>query len=229
MMDPEIDRARACVLAQRGEYSLAVEMLRRAARFAADCGSRALEATALHDIVRLGEDEASLARLRELATVLDGAFMPARLTHAEALSGHDAEQFERAAEAFEDIGAHLDAAEAAAGAARAFTRDGLARRAAEATQRAARLAAGCEGARTPALRVGIETTPLTRREREVAELAARGMASKEIAEKLFVSARTVENHLQRAYEKLGVRGRPELAEMLGVPMPDDPQRPSDIR
>ncbi len=229
MMDPEIDRARAAVLAQRGEYSLAVETLRRAAQFAADCGSRALEATALHDIVRLGEDEASLARLRELSKVLDGAFMPARLAHAEALSSHDAEQFDRAADAFEAMGAKLYAAEAAAGAARAFSREGLTRRAAEGTQRAARLAAECEGARTPALQVGIETTPLTRREREVAELAARGTASKEIAEKLFVSSRTVENHLQRAYEKLGVRGRPELAEVLGVPAPDDPQRPSDLR
>ncbi|MCJ7439511.1 MAG: helix-turn-helix transcriptional regulator [Acidimicrobiia bacterium] len=70
------------------------------------------------------------------------------------------------------------------------------------------------------MQVGIETTPLTRREREVAELAARGATSKEIAEKLFVSARTVENHLQRAYEKLGVRGRPELAEVLGVAADD---------
>jgi DNA-binding CsgD family transcriptional regulator len=222
MMDSEIERGRAWVLAQRGEYSLAVETLRRAARFAAECGSRVLEASALHDIVRLGEDELSLSRLRELAGEVDGAFMPARLAHAEALANHDAERFEVAAEAFEAMGAMLYAAEAAAGAARAFTRDGLARRASEASQRTMRLADACEGARTPALLVGFETTPLTRREREVAELAARGLASKEIAEKLFVSTRTVENHLQRAYEKLGVRGRPELAAVLGIAA-DDPQ------
>jgi DNA-binding CsgD family transcriptional regulator len=35
-----------------------------------------------------------------------------------------------------------------------------------------------------------------------------------------VSARTVENHLQRAYEKLGVRSRPELVEILGVATDD---------
>ena len=57
---------------------------------------------------------------------------------------------------------------------------------------------------------------MTRREREVAELAARGATSRDIAEKLFVSSRTVENHLQRAYEKLGVRGRAELGEALGI-------------
>lgn len=220
MMDSELERARACVLAQRGDFTLAVDTLQRAAQFARQCGSSALEASALHDVVRLGEDEAALARLRELSADVDGAFMPARLAHAEALATHDPQRFEEAADAFEAIGAMLYAAEAAAGAARAFTRMGLARRAAEATQRAARLADACEGARTPALQVGIETTPLTRREREVAELAARGATSKEIAEKLFVSARTVENHLQRAYEKLGVRGRPELAEVLGVAADD---------
>ena len=98
----------------------------------------------------------------------------------------------------------------------AHQRDGLARRASEAAQRSARLAAECEGARTPALVAGTESTPLTRREREVAELAARGATSRDIAEKLFVSSRTVENHLQRAYEKLGVRGRTELADALGI-------------
>jgi DNA-binding CsgD family transcriptional regulator len=220
MMDPEIERGRACVLIQRGEYSLAADVLRRAARFASECGSFALEAAALHDLVRLGDDADALERLHELADVVDGDLMPARLVHAEALADHDADRFETAAEAFESMGAMLFAAEAAAGAAREHTRAGLARRANEAARRAARLTAACEGARTPALDVGLATTPLTRREREVAELAARGTASKDIAEKLFVSTRTVENHLQRAYEKLGVRSRPELAEMLGVVAPE---------
>jgi DNA-binding CsgD family transcriptional regulator len=40
--------------------------------------------------------------------------------------------------------------------------------------------------------------------REVAGLGARGRTSKEIALSLFVSQRTVENHLQNAYRKLGV-------------------------
>ncbi len=40
------------------------------------------------------------------------------------------------------------------------------------------------------------------------------MASKEIAERLFLSVRTVNNHLQRVYTKLGVSSRAELAETL---------------
>jgi DNA-binding CsgD family transcriptional regulator len=51
---------------------------------------------------------------------------------------------------------------------------------------------------------------LTPRERQVAELAAAGVRSREIADRLFLSTRTVENHLQRVYAKLGVSGRVEL-------------------
>jgi DNA-binding NarL/FixJ family response regulator len=77
------------------------------------------------------------------------------------------------------------------------------------------LAERCEGARSPALETAPQPVALTKREREVATLAARGLTSREIAETIVVSTRTVENHLQRAYEKLGVRGRAELAEALG--------------
>jgi DNA-binding CsgD family transcriptional regulator len=215
LMDPEIERARAWVLAQRSEYTLARDSLRRAAAIAAEHGSAALEAAALHDLVRLGDDVSALERLRELSQLVDGRFMSARLEHAEALASHDREGFVRAADAFEDMGALLAAAEAAAGAAREAGREGLSRQANEEAARARNLAMACEGARTPALSLSVaETTPLTKREREVAELAARNLTSRDIAEKLFVSVRTVENHLQRAYEKLGVRSRAELADVL---------------
>ena len=142
--------------------------------------------------------------------------MPSRLRHVEALVTHDPAQLDDVSADFEALGAFLLAAEAAAVAARAYRRDGLTRRASDASQRAARLTEVCEGAQTPVLAEGPEIVPLTRREREVAELAARGMTSREVAEKLFVSTRTVENHLQRAYDKLGVSGRAELAASLGV-------------
>src|SRR5262252_6404643 len=56
--------------------------------------------------------------------------------------------------------------------------------------------------------------PLSGRERQIAMLAANGMASKDIAERLFLSVRTVSNHLQHAYIKLGVSGRAALAEAV---------------
>jgi DNA-binding CsgD family transcriptional regulator len=55
-----------------------------------------------------------------------------------------------------------------------------------------------------------EALPLTRREREVATLAARGLTNKQIAERLVVSERTVGNHLYSVYAKLGVNGRDDL-------------------
>lgn len=57
---------------------------------------------------------------------------------------------------------------------------------------------------------------LSDRERQVALLAAQEMSSKDIAERLFLSARTVDNHLQRVYNKLGVAGRGELAARLAT-------------
>jgi DNA-binding CsgD family transcriptional regulator len=45
-------------------------------------------------------------------------------------------------------------------------------------------------------------------------LAARGLTSRTIAEQLFVSVRTVDNHLQQAYVKLGIKRRSELAAHL---------------
>ncbi|WP_062069627.1 helix-turn-helix transcriptional regulator [Demequina sediminicola] len=52
---------------------------------------------------------------------------------------------------------------------------------------------------------------LTERERQVAKLVAQGYANRDVAERLYVSVRTVEVHLGRVYRKLGLRSRVELA------------------
>ncbi|MFI6689430.1 AAA family ATPase [Streptomyces sp. NPDC050485] len=56
---------------------------------------------------------------------------------------------------------------------------------------------------------------LTRAELRVAALAADGRANRAIAEELAVTPRTVELHLTKAYRKLGIQGRPQLAAALG--------------
>jgi DNA-binding CsgD family transcriptional regulator/tetratricopeptide (TPR) repeat protein len=55
---------------------------------------------------------------------------------------------------------------------------------------------------------------LTPREREIAELASTGASSRSIALRLTLSERTVENHLQHVYAKLGLHGRAELIALV---------------
>jgi DNA-binding CsgD family transcriptional regulator len=55
---------------------------------------------------------------------------------------------------------------------------------------------------------------LTPTERKVAELVAEGLATKEVASRLFVSPRTVDGHLAHIYAKLGVHSRTDLAHHL---------------
>ena len=55
---------------------------------------------------------------------------------------------------------------------------------------------------------------LTDREREVAELAARGMRNGEIAQALHISENTVKHHLKNAFQKMNIDRRSRLVEML---------------
>lgn len=69
-----------------------------------------------------------------------------------------------------------------------------------------------ERARDELRRTGIRraTAGLTETEHRVARLAASGMTNREVAAALFVSVKTVDANLRRAYEKLGIRSRAEL-------------------
>ena len=99
-------------------------------------------------------------------------------------------------------------------AAVVWRRSNEARPAAAAERRAAELVSRCEGASTPALQAIGTRAQLTPVERQVALLAAGGRSNKQIAQELFLATRTVENHLQHVYEKLGITGRTGLAEAL---------------
>jgi DNA-binding CsgD family transcriptional regulator len=59
---------------------------------------------------------------------------------------------------------------------------------------------------------------LSRRQREVALLAAQGATNAEIADALSLSVRTVESHLYAAFAKLGLTGREELSAVLVGPL-----------
>jgi DNA-binding CsgD family transcriptional regulator len=209
-----VERGRAWLRVATGELSQACEILTAAAARAEATSMRVAEARVLHDIARLGQPESVAPRLAALAELTDGEFVPALAGHAAALVRGKAADLEAAGLAFERIGASLLAAEAFLAAAAAYRSDGLARPASAMARRAGELAASCGDVRTPGLSFGTDKERLTRREREVAAMAAAGASSREIAAKLVLSVRTVDNHLQNVYSKLGVTSRDELAEVL---------------
>ena len=75
-------------------------------------------------------------------------------------------------------------------------------------------------ARAELARVGLRPhapDQLTDTELQVADLAVQGLRNREIAERIFVSPKTVEATLSRTYRKLGIRSRAELAHALDNP------------
>ncbi len=61
---------------------------------------------------------------------------------------------------------------------------------------------------------GAAAPGLTSREREIAELVADGLSNRQIAERLVISKRTVDAHIEHIYGKLGVSSRVQLADWL---------------
>lgn len=61
---------------------------------------------------------------------------------------------------------------------------------------------------------------LTRREREVARYLAEGLTNKEIAERMVISRRTVEGHVEHVLDKMGFKSRTRVAAWLARQEPD---------
>lgn len=73
-----------------------------------------------------------------------------------------------------------------------------------------------EPAELPGQRRAGSGESLTRREHEVARLAADGLSNREIAERLFISRRTVDAHMERILSKLGINSRNRIAVKLAT-------------
>lgn len=209
------DRRRTALLvtAASGEVGRAAREAIALADEARSSRSPFFELTSAYTALRMGAvDEAR--RVVALAPSIQGALTAAFADHAAAVLHDDGDALDRAATHFHRLGLGLLATEAAVHASLAYRRAGLAARARAASTRAAMLHTACEGARTPILAQGTVVADLTRREREVALLAAQGLTSRRIATKLGVSVRTVDNQLGRVYTKLGVTGRRELSAVV---------------
>ena len=205
-------QARAWTTACAGDVVGAVRQLQTVAvRLAAD-GLAGHELIALYDLVRLGRADLAAERMGTiLAEVPGGRTAKLLLRHAVAARDAEPEALFTVAREFAAHGFLIFAAETTAAAVRLF-RAARDPRALAASTLLADVLAKCDTVRTPAL-LAVQPA-LTSRERQVAELAAEGVRSREIADRLYLSPRTVENHLQRVYAKLGVNGRVELAPAL---------------
>ncbi|WDF34258.1 LuxR C-terminal-related transcriptional regulator [Arthrobacter agilis] len=172
-------------------------------------GVKVLALTTLTSCVRLGHLEA-VEQLAAVAGILEGPLARTGQLLARALTVRDAHFFiagMEAAAATQDYRLVLDFSRLGCEAtSRRDDRAGL-----RAIQRRTRevLPVRLRGGDTVA---GLEL--LTAREREIAELAAAGSSNRAIAERMFVSVRTVEGHLYQVYTKVKVRTRAELAEVL---------------
>lgn len=224
----------------------ATRLFRQAAERYRDMGAVAVEALVLLDVCELAfaTSDGSLARktASRLRDVSDPAGGPLRSILADFADGlADMLHGAGSGDALTDVGDRLKEAGYALVAAAAMHHGGVALtdadadRAVELLERAARSAhrAGAVGRRDRSLRVlrgmgargrravGSVLGPesLTPREREVAQLAAKGYTAAQIGDRLFIGRRTVESHLAHIYPKLGISSKRELvirADDLGL-------------
>jgi ATP/maltotriose-dependent transcriptional regulator MalT len=145
-------------------------------------------------LVATGEPTGAISHLERALAAFGRLVMPLDAGRTRLLLAHALAQGEQATaiaeargalECFEDLGAARDA-DAAAGFLRAL---------------------GVKAARTGPRGVDV----LTRREREVLGLLGEGLSNPEIAERLFISRKTVEHHVASVLAKLALRGRAEAA------------------
>ena len=150
-------------------------------------------------------------RQAALAARCDARLVAAYAAHAGALAARDGAALLEVAAEMAAIGADRYALEAAADAAEAFLREGREDSARRALARARELHVAGHGAPAPSVD-GLDSgaVELTARERQLAELAAEGLSNAEIADRLVLSVRTVETHIYRAMQKLGISDRREL-------------------
>ena len=212
--ETDLLQARAWATAAAGDLPAARAHLAAAADLGEQIGDLIGAASALHGLARLGHAADAAARLAALATEVDGDLVTARASYASGIAARDSDTLKKVCDDFEKMGAILYAAEASAEAAVLLRRAGSSRAAAAAEQKAARLLGRCEGAVTPPVAMIGARVRLTPGELDTAVQAAAGGSNKQIAGHLHVSVRTVESHLQRAYEKLGISGRDELTAAL---------------
>ena len=219
-LDYEYAMAKAWVAACQGAVSEAIAIVLAAAETAGENGQFAAEVMCLQTATQFG-DGSTARRSRELEAIVEGPRASIAARFAEALHAGDAAELATVSEQFETMGDLVAAVDAAAHAALAYRCHDLRGSALGCSTRAEALAEQCGGTSTPALRQVIEPLPLTGREREIVMLLGEGLSNREIAARLTLSVRTVEDHIYKAMAKTGTASRDQLAALLPRRKPTD--------
>lgn len=199
-----LEEAAALRLARSGEIEAAVQ---RCVGGHARSGDNKLWAMVLlYQAVRFGAPEPVLSAMEAETQFHDTLICGTQIAHARALALGDADQLRVTTQQFASVGVHLYAAEASAHASWHEVKD--LHQAARDAALAHTLFSRCDSLWS----IALEQTedPLTKREREICVEATAGGSTKGIADALGLSVRTVENHTQRAFKKLGIHNRADL-------------------
>ena len=218
----EIVVGRAWALSCRGDREQARAEITAGADRAMRCGAVSTEGFLRHEAARLGA--ADERRVPALLAASQGPLMRARAQFITGAARRDASILEQAASAFAALGFDLPAAESARAAARIYRGQNVAGAAIRLDRMADDSLTRCPEADTPGLHVAESGIQLTEREQDVAVLVASGLSSRDVASRLFLSVRTVDNHLRHIYTKLDITTRNELVGLFGGTRSSDQDR-----
>ena len=220
---PEVERLMLLVIRHLEGIEAASARLAELRAHASETGDAFIEMRLLHDAWRLRvvPGDTLLAHLDEMGTIartVQGSFAKTLSHYADAFRELVTGNLPDGAARVEDVvlehltaGRALFAAEVAARAAEIATGQGDRKRSHALLTLFAQATPMLEGVNTPSLgRARIDPQLLSEREAEVCMAAMMGKTNPEIAADLFLSPRTVEGHLQRAYAKLGIADRRQL-------------------
>lgn len=211
-------RADAWSIAAAGDLDDASERAVAAGSVAVGAQHVAWGAMALHDAVRFDRPHLVVDALEAASASSGAAFIGSLARHARALADRSADGLASLIETFGQHRCPLLAAEVAAQLGRLLHESGEPIEAARAVAISMTWESRCDGVDTPALRG--RPALVGEREWQVAAEAAEGWTSREIAERQFISVRTVDNHLGSTYRKLGLDGRADLADYFAVALTD---------
>ena len=196
-----------------GELQAAAESAERAEMYARAASLPRRTATALCAsaavLLASGDPAAAINKAREATLLADSADNPLLGARARTLIGT---ALARVGEAEQGI-AELEQAE------EALLHCGALREAEAAARELRRL--GRRGPRRVRSSRGVGPGALSPREAEIATLVAAGKRNRDVAAALFLSEKTVESHLARIYDKLGVHSRAALATIIATELPRD--------